>query len=92
LTACDLLMPERFRQAVEIYTDSPRMLLPLLNTHFGPPGTIKLFTYMPWRQSAGDFVTAGLRDAILSLLERVGMPDAATRIADTWQRIASESE
>jgi hypothetical protein len=47
---------------------------------------------MPWRQSAGDFVAAGLRDAILSLLERVGMPDAATRLADTWQRIASESE
>jgi hypothetical protein len=25
-------MLERFRQAVEIYTDSPPMLLPLLNT------------------------------------------------------------
>ncbi len=76
------------RVVVETYADSSRTLLPLLNAHFGPPGTIPQFTYMPWRQAAEAFVAAGLRDAVVSRLADVGMRDAETVVDNAWRALA----
>jgi hypothetical protein len=77
----------RARVVVETYADSPRALLPLLTTHFGPPGTIREFTYMPWRQPTDTFVAAGLRDLIVSRLTDLGTAEDPESLLDAWRQL-----